>query len=313
MYKNQVIARMKWILFQIIHLIKNISYVLCCGVLLFAFSCTSNNKNQEANNSTNDSIINTQLKTLVDSTLSHSDLNLKVCQLSISTSYMDNDTIKNVTGKGTTNRYNRYGNEEFDITGSYRVSHNMLNCQSLKVNHSDVGTVFAIFEKYDTLLTYYMDSVTFSKKHHEFVEKRYEAWKDRNYKTEYAYANKTKVHFGISKDEYNRLGGEFQRNFYEGLIGEGAFELAEPIFRKGKFVGFEIMELHNKTFSYYNVQNNAELVRKRKHGFGANETFWWVYVCELYNMEIMSRYDKFDRKDVKSLKAYWNEWLTIFR
>ena len=311
MYKNQVIARMKWILFQIIHLIKNISYVLCCGVLLFAFSCTSNNKNQEANNSTNDSIINVQLKTLVDSTLLHSDLNLKVDQLSISTSYTDNDTIKNVTGKGTANRYNRYGNEEFDITGSYRVSHNMLNCQSLKVNHSDVGTVFAIFEKYDTLLTYYMDSVTFSKKHHEFVEKRYEAWKDRNYKTEYAYANKTKVHFGISKDEYNRLGGGFQRNFYEGLIGEGAYELAEPIFRKGKFVGFEIMEID--PFHYGNVLANAKQVREEHHGFEANETFRWVYVCELYNMEMFSRYDKFERKTIHSIKAYWNEWITVFR
>lgn len=313
MYKNQVIVRMKWMFIQITQLKERIIYVLFCGILLFTASCISNVKNQEANDATNDSILNAQLSTLVDSTLLHSELNLKVDQLAISTSYTDNDTIKKVTGKGTTNRYNRYGNEEFDITGSYRFSNNMLNCKSLKVDHSDVGTVFAFFEKYDTLLTYSMDSVTFSKKHHEFVEKRYEAWKDRNYKTEYAYANKTKVHFGISKDEYNRLGGEFQRNFYEGLIGDGAYELAEPIFRKGKFVGFEIMEIHDKTFNYYNVQDNAELVRKRKHGFGANETFWWVYVCELYNMEIMLRYDKFKRRDTKSLKAYWNEWIKVYR
>ena len=279
--------------------------------LVLVTSCSSSSGNIESDESANDSIINAQLKTLVDSTLSHSDLNLKVDQLGISTLYMDNDTIKNVTGKGNTNRYNRYGNEEFDITGSYRVSHNMLNCQSLKVNHSDVGTVFAIFEKYDTLLTYYMDSVTFSKKHHEFIEKRYEAWKDRNYKTEYAYANKTKVHFGISKDEYNRLGGEFQRNFYEGLIGEGTYELAEPIFRKGKFVGFEIMEIN--PFNYGNVLANAKQVREEHHGFEANETFRWVYVCELYNMEIFSRYDKFERKTKHSIKAYWNEWITVFR
>jgi hypothetical protein len=227
-------------------------------------------------------------------------------QLSISTSYTNNDTIKDVTGKGSTNRYNRYGSEKFDITGSYRVSHNMLNCKSLKVDHSDVGTVFSIFEKYDTLLTYYMDSVTFSKKYHEIVEKRYEAWKDRNYKTEYAYANQTKVHFGISKDEYNRLGGEFQRNFYEGLIGEGAYELAEPIFRKGKFVGFEIMEI--EPFKYGNILANAKLLKEWRHGFHAKKTFFWVYVCELYNMQIMSRYDKFERKTKHSIKAYWNEW-----
>jgi len=310
MYKNQVIVSMKWIFFQITQLKERIIYVLYCGVLLFTASCISNVKNQEADDSTNDSIIDAQLNTLVDSTLSHSDLNLKVDQLSISTSYTDNDTIKNVTGKGTANRYNRYGNEEFDITGSYRVSHNMLNCLSLKVDHSDVGTVFAIFEKYDTLLTYYMDSVTFSKKHHEFVEKRYEAWKDRNYKTEYAYANKTKVHFGISKDEYDRLGGEFQRNFYEGLIGEGAYELAEPRFRKGKFVGFEIMEID--PFNYGNVLANAKLVKEWRHGFQANETFFGIYVCELYNMKIMSRYDKFERRTKHSIEAYWNEYLRLY-
>lgn len=287
-----------------------ICYVLLCFVLLLVASCSSNNKNLETNDSTNDSIINAQLRTLIDSTLLHSDLNLKVEQLSISTSYTNNDTIKDVTGKGTTNRYNRYGNEKFDITGSYRVSHNILSCKSLKVDHSDVGTVFSIFEKYDTLLTYYMDSVTFSKKHHEIVEKRYEAWKDRNYKTEYAYANQTKVHFGISKDEYNRLGGEFQRNFYEGLIGEGAFELAEPIFRKGKFVGFEIREI--KPYNYGNILANARLLKEWRHGFHANETFFWVYVCELYNMQIMSRYDKFERKTTHSIKAYWNEWLHLY-
>ena len=141
---------------------------ICFVFLFLVASCTSNNKNLEANDSTTDSIINAQLRVLVDSTLIHSDLNLKVEQLSISTSYTNNDTIKNVTGKGSTNRYNRYGNEKFDITGSYKVSHNMLNCKSLKVDHSDVGTVFSVFEKYDTLLTYCMDSITFSKKHFIF-------------------------------------------------------------------------------------------------------------------------------------------------
>ena len=145
MYKNQVIARMRWIFFQITPINKKISFPLCCCFLLLMASCTSNIKNQKTNDSTNVSIINAQLRMLIDSTLLHSDLNLKVEQLSISTSYTNNDTIKDITGKGSTNRYNRYGNENSDITGSYRVSHNMLNCKSLKVDHSDVGTVFFYF------------------------------------------------------------------------------------------------------------------------------------------------------------------------
>ena len=40
--------------------------------------------------------------------------------------------------------------------------------------------------------------------------------------------------------------------------------------------------------------------------------FKYVYTCELYNMELMSRYDKFERKTKHSIKAYWNEWLHLY-
>ena len=276
--------------------------------LLLALSCTSNNRNQELDGSLNDSINNVHLKALVDSTLSQH-IGLELDSFGISNSIRNNDTIKEIKGTGRSSLYNY---EKLCITGSYKISYNRLSCISLKASHSDVGNVFEIYEKYDTLLTYCMDSIIFSKKNQVYVEWRKEKMDDFFNRVEWAYANRTKVHFGISKEEYNKFGEEFQRNFYEGLIGSGAYELAEPIFRKGKFVGFEIRELHDNSFSYYNVQDNAELVRTRKHGFGANETFWWVYVCELYNMEIMSRYDKFDRKDVKSLKAYWNEWVKLY-
>lgn len=39
----------------------------------------------------------------------------------------------------------------------------------------------------------------------------------------------------------------------------------------------------------------------------------YVYVCELYNMEFYSKYDKFDRKTKQSLTCYWNEWVKVFR
>lgn len=248
-----------------------------------------------------DSNINAQLKTLVDSTL-YQHIQLKLDSCSITSSVRYGDTLKNITGTGFSKSYK----DIFDVTGSYIVNQKLLSCKSLKVTHRHIGNVF---EMYDTI-TEQVDSLTFSQQIGEYNKLQSELWQERKDPTENAYANRTKVHFGISREEYNSLGEDFQRNFYEGLIGYGAYELAKPIFdRKGIFSGFEIMELHDKTFSYYNVQNNAELVRTRKHGFGANETFWWVYVCELYNMEIMSRYDKFKRREVKSLKAYWNDYI----
>lgn len=276
--------------------------------LILTGSCSSSNRNQESVDSQkSDSILNAQVKAMIDSTLSPY-IRLQWESFNIISSYSNNDTIKNIKG---TICSDQYFNKTFDVVGSYKIHQNSPYCKFLSVNHEKVGNIFEMKEMYDSIFTFYTDSTTFLKKLYQYWEhpdKEDQIVLDRFNLVPRAYTNETKVHFGISEDEYNRLGEEFQRNFYEGLIGDGAYELAEPIFRTGKFVGFEIKEIHDKTFNYYNVQNNAELVRKRQHGFGANETFWWVYACELYNMEIMSRYDKFDRRTKNSLKCYWNEY-----
>lgn len=281
------------------------SNVIYFFFLLLTISCSSNNTNQDLDNSWNDSIINVQLKALVDSTLSkHIGLNLD--SFKISNSILIDDTIKSISGKG----YSKLYKEIFEIEGRYRVGKKLLSCMSLKVNHRHVGNVFT---KYDTIVSKQVDTLSFSQQLHDYYERQHEIWEERDNLSEKAYANRTKVHFGISKNEYNKYGEDFQRNFYEGLVGYGAYELAKPIFHKDKFVGFDIMEIHDETFSYYNVQYNADLVRNEQIGYDAHECFRYVYICELYNMEIMSRYDKFDRKTKKSLKAYWNEWVKIFR
>lgn len=263
-------------------------------------SCSSSNRSPGVDTLHNDSILNAQIESLVDSTLS-TYIQMQVKSLNIANSSTYKDTIKSIKGEGFSSLYR----EIFDITGSCKISHNVPCCISLKVIHRHIGNVFEI---YDTIVTSHLDSLRFSQQLDEYYKRQDELWQERKDLTGNAYANRTKVHFGISRDEYNRLGEDFQRNFYEGLIGYGAYELAEPRFdRKGIFSGFEIRELHDKTFSYYNVQNNAELVKNRKHLYGADETFFWDYVCELYNMEIMSRYDKFDRRTKSSLKCYWTK------
>ena len=284
-------------------------YVIILLFLYLWVSCSSNNGNKESVESAYDSIVNVRLRCLVDSMLAP----IYFCfeTFSITNSSNVNDTVKSVRGTGISGKYsNLYSKVKLDVTGSYKVSSDKLDCISLKVAHPEIGNVYEVFEKYDTLLTYAMDSLTFFKKYYGDVESQYETWKESNYKVEYAYANRTKVHFGISKDEYDRLGSEFQRNFYEGLIGEGAFELAKPRFRNGIFVGFEIMEID--PFNYGNVFANAKLVKEWRHGFHANETYFWIYVCKLYNMKIMSRYDKYERRTKHSIEAYWNGHLRLY-
>ena len=284
-------------------------YVIILLFLYLWVSCSSNKGNKESVESAYDSIVNVRLRCLVDSMLAP----IYFCfeTFSITNSSNVNDTVKSVRGTGVSGKYsNLYSKVNLDVVGSYKVNNGKLDCISLKVTHPEIGNVYEVFEKYDTLLTYAMDSLTFFTKYYGDVEEQYETWKERNYKTEYAYSNRTKVHFGISKSEYNSLGAEAQRNFYDGLIGNGAYELAKPIFRKGKFVGFEIMEI--EPFNYGNILANAKLFREEHHGFHANETFSWVYICGLYNMKIMSRYDKFERRTKHSIKAYWNEYLMLY-
>jgi len=247
---------------------------------------------------------------LIDSTLS-SYIRLQWESFNITTSCSKNDTIKNIKG---TLHSDQYFYKKFDVAGSYMIHQNSPICKFLSVNHEKVGNIFEMKEMYDSIFTFYTDSATFLKKlnqYWEYPDEEDQKVLDRFNIVARAYANETKVHFGISEYEYKTLGKDYQRNFYDGLIREGAYELAEPIFMKGKFVGFEIMEI--EPFNYGNILINTKLVKEWRHGFHANETHFWVYVCELYNMEIMSRYDKYDRTTKHSLKAYWNEWGKVYR
>lgn len=287
---------------------KNSTLIIIYFFFLILTGSCSCGRNQESDSSQkNDSAINNSLKVLVDSTLVQH-LGLELDSFIISESIRNNDTIKDIKGTG---RSRFYGNEKLSITGSYENSQNNLICKSLKAIHADVGNVFEIDGKYDTLLVYRMDSITFLKKNLVYQERRIEKINDYYNRIERAYSNQTKVHFGISREEYKRLGEYFQRNFYEGLVGSGAYELAKPIFSKGIFVGFEIMEINDKAFIYNNVQRNADVIRQEQLNVTA-DSFLWYYYCNLYNMKIISRYDKFKKRNVLSLVAYWNEYLVIY-
>lgn len=263
--------------------------------LILAGSCSSSSRNQKSDDSQkNDSILNAQVKAMVDSTLS-SYIRLQWESFNITSSYSNNDTVKNIKG---TLRSDQYFNKTFDVAGSYKIGQNNPICKLLSVSHGKVGNIFLMKEMYDSIFTFYTDSAMFLEKLNQYWEhpdKEDQIVLDRFNLILRAYANETKVHFGISEYEYKTLGKDYQRNFYEGLIGKGAFELAQPVFSKNnKFVGFEIRETKDKSFNTNNI--HAKLVNSKQIGYDAHECFRYVYLCELYNMEMYSYYDKFDRK-----------------
>ena len=276
--------------------------------LVLALSYWTNREYQEELDDSlkNDSILNAKVKAMIDSTLP-SYIRSQWESFNITSSYINKDTVKNIKG---TLQSDQYFYKSFDVIGSFKIIHNSPICIYLSVSHEKVGNILEMKEMYDSIFTFYTDSAMFLRKlnhYWEHPDKEDQILIDRFNLISRAYANETRVHFGISEYEYKTLGKEFQKNFYEGLIGEGAFELAKPIFRKEKLVGFEIMELHDKTFNSNNIR--AELVKREQIGYNAHECIRYVYECELYNMVMYSRYDKFDRKMRKSLKCYWNEWL----
>ncbi len=275
--------------------------------LILTGSCSSSGRNQESDSSKkNDSILNAKVKAMIDSTLSPY-IRLQWESFNITSSYSNNDTVKSI--KGTLQSV-QYFNKSFDVAGSYKIHQNSPVCKYLSVSNEKVGNIFEMKEMYDSLFTFYTDSAMFLEKLNQYWEHPDEEDQrvlDRFNLVERAYANKTKVHFGISEYEYKTLGKDYQRNFYEGLIGKGAFEIAKPIFYRNKFIGFEIIGERDKSFNFDHVLGNAKKVEDRKIGYGTNEMLIREFICELCTIKISSGYDKLDRVNWHSLEVYWKE------
>ncbi len=270
-------------------------------------SCSFSSKNKESDNSRrNDSIINAQVKALIDSTLS-SYIRLQWESFNITSSYSNNDTIKNIKGKL---RSDQYFNKTFDVAGSYKIRQNSAICKILSVSHEKVGNIFEMKEMYDSIFTFYTDSATFLEKLNQYWEhpdKEDQLALDRFNLVARAYANETKVHFGISEYDYKTLGKDYQRNFYEGLIGKGAFELAKPRFYRNKFIGFDIIGGSDKSFDFTHVWGHTKMVEDKKVGYDSNVMYIRVFVCDLCRIRISSEYDQFDKVTKHSLEVYWNK------
>ena len=104
--------------------------------LILTGSCSSNSKSQTSDDSQkNDSILNVQVKAMIDSTLSPY-IRLQWESFSITNSYNNNDSIKSIKG---TLCSDQYLNNTFDIVGSYKIHRNSPYCKYLSVSHEKVG------------------------------------------------------------------------------------------------------------------------------------------------------------------------------
>lgn len=276
-------------------------------VLILTGSCLSSSGSHDSSDSKiNDSILDSRVKELIDSTLSPY-IRFQWESFNINSLYSNNDTILRIKG---TLRSEQYFYKLFDVSGTYKIIQSAPICINLSVSHSKAGNIFEMKEMYDSIFTFYTDSVSFLDnliRYYENPSYEDQIALDRYNLVARAYANKTKVHFGISEVEYRSLGKDFQRNFYEGLIGKGAFESAEPRFFRNKFIGFEIIGVRDKYLDITHVLGNAKMIENKQVGYNAHEMFIHVHVCELCRIKITTFYDKFDGFHKYSLSVYWNK------
>lgn len=208
-----------------------------------------------------------------------------------------------------------YGNAKFHVNSTWEIVGNgqYLFFQSLSVQHSDLGSIITINDPKDSMINHIIDSTNFKIKLKNHSKIKSEIYRERANAVRLAYQNKTKVHFGVSEDDYNHFDAGFQKNFIDGLIGNGAYELAQPVFAKDKLVGFEICSWRGSRCGHENIIDNAEVVKTRQsevNRFSITET---DYVSPLYNLRIRTSTNEASGEYTEIITVYWNSYLKIYK
>lgn len=205
-------------------------------------------------------------------------------------------------------RCKNYGNNRFHVEAIYNYDskRDSIIYQSVHVSHKNVGEIVSTFEygrPCEKVITY--------DEYKEKVKTYNEIIKERRNKVKLAYANKTKVHFGMSYDDYKNTSTEFRRNFIDGLIGEGTYEKSKVHFSKNRFVSFEVW---GSNINDANIKNNAHLSDERVlHGSIRFYSVEKIYTCELYNLKVYDQTDQSSSERNISIEVYWNKYMKMYK
>lgn len=201
----------------------------------------------------------------------------------------------------------KYGNERFHVKSVWSLLSNGKSEEFLTVTvkHKELGEIISISGKNKESYSI-TDSVAFKEKLFEKRKKVQEVAKEHANYIQLSNKNKTKVHFGMSRDEYYQLGREFQKYFYDGLIGKRASEFAKPLFVNDKFVGFDINDHHSRA-SYTNIYSYAKEVKTHYSKGVRYDRAISYYVSDIYNLEIQELISNIEDNSV-TIRVYWNAY-----
>ena len=217
----------------------------------------------------------------------------------------ENSSLLWFCGEGKSKKYYNY-KVHVGALCNYDMENDSIEYESLYAYNDEFGDVINIHGN-DELLKEIVTPNEFKKK----IWLRNEAVKERKDKVRLAYLNKTRVHFGMTRGDFEKSDIEHRINFVDGLIGYNAYYKTKFNFSKGILVGLNI---HGNDINYINLMNNAHLssdkTYKGRIRFLSHEK---IYTCSLYNSKIYELRDLSTHEESITIDVYWNDYQKIYK
>lgn len=217
----------------------------------------------------------------------------------------ENSSLLWFCGEGKSKKYYNY-KVHVGVLCNYDMENDSIEYESLYAYNDEFGDVINIHEN-DELLKEIVTPNEFKKK----IWLRNEAVKERKDKVRLAYLNKTRVHFGMTRGDFEKSDIEHRINFVDGLIGYNAYYKTKFNFSKGILVGLNI---HGNDINYINLMNNAHLSSDKTYNgrirFLSHEK---IYTCSLYNSKIYELRDLSTHEESITIDVYWNDYQKIYK
>lgn len=217
----------------------------------------------------------------------------------------ENSSLLWFCGEGKSKKYYNY-KVHVGALCNYDMENDSIEYESLYAYNDEFGDVINIHGN-DELLKEIVTPNEFKKK----IWLRNEAAKERKDKVRLAYLNKTRVHFGMTRGDFEKSDIEHRINFVDGLIGYNAYYKTKFNFSKGILVGLNI---HGNDINYINLMNNAHLSSDKTYNgrisFLSHEK---IYTCSLYNSKIYELRDLSTHEESITIDVYWNDYQKIYK
>lgn len=204
-----------------------------------------------------------------------------------------------------------FGNERFYVDAFWPDEFENSNDLGYMVNvrHEAVGEIVQVVQN-DDILTHYMTKEEFLNTLRREKLKQKDIVRERKKSVDLAYENKTKVHFGITRNEYYDYDAEYRKNFIDGLVGKDTYELATPSFSGGKFVGFEVNSSRYNSVNTANMVAKAQLIKNHKlDGSMRFDSIEEYYDSDLCNFKVFTQTELPNGGTTTTITVWWNKYL----